>query len=485
MMSSYPENTTDKVVLYWVTDANPARKAQIEGFYKWLIENGHVNEKGEPIVELKVDTANRDNYKILIQGVSGIGGDVMDQYGGTGINLLSDIGMLEDVTEDAKADGYDISQTYPAMKDQITFNDAQYAFPCNVAVNMLWVNNEALEKYGQPIPPTRWTLEQFEEYGKAFVKAANAQKTGNQQRAFYLNKLDPMLVYRSMGFVEFNETLTATQYLDPRFAEMLRLRYKWTYVDRILPSAADMSSFSTQQGYGGPETQLFYRGNFALMQGARYSLITLRKFDKANNKQTKLSVSYPPYGHYPVTTIGSRCAVVYVAGKHKELAKLFLQYLASEEYNMQIVETADALPPNPKYTKTEEFLRPKGYENEWGTHELFANAALNHATNHLISPYIHRTKLDRIETAAMEAVMSDLLTPKEAGEQAQLRAMNEIRQNMELDKNVKPELLARYKQDLANQKIIDECKKQGKKIPLKLITNSFYRKYYQDMGMAE
>jgi len=94
----------------------------------------------------------------------------------------------------------------------------------------------------------------------------------------------------------------------------------------------------------------------------RYGLIQLREFSlerrKDNRPALQLAVSEPPHGGFPNTSTGTRAAAVYKGGKHRDLAKYFLAYLASEDYNMNIVRDADALPPNPAVTKSEAYLRP-------------------------------------------------------------------------------------------------------------------------------
>ena len=76
--ASFPTVATDVPTIYWVTDQNPARVEQVRGFHQWLKDNGHTTPDGEPAVQLLLDQRNRDPRKQIIQGVSGVGGDVMD-----------------------------------------------------------------------------------------------------------------------------------------------------------------------------------------------------------------------------------------------------------------------------------------------------------------------------------------------------------------------------------------------------------------------
>lgn len=476
--ASYPTNTSKVPVIYWVTDRNPAREEQIRLFHEWLVKHDHVTEEGEPIVELRVDSANRDPTKQIIQGVSGVGGDIMDVASGGGMRYFNAIGLLEDVTDEAKAMGFDTSFTYEAMVPEISYEGRQYMFPCNVATSLIWVNKDTLERFNQPIPPRRWDHELFESMGERFVKAANPP--GERRTVFYLSSYNPTVLHRGFGVSQFNETLTRPQIDDPKLIESWETLYRWTYQDHLLPSAADIASFSTESGYGGANMQLFNRGNYAMITIGRYGLIQLRKFGQLN-----LGVLEHPHAGYPNSVAATRSGTVYAGGKHKDLAVLFLAYLASEDYNMQIVRDADALPPNPVYTQTEEFLRPPDYPNEWGLHEIFSESMETIAIPNVNSPFVLQTLVTRHTNQARDAFMNDRLTAQEAAQQASRRIQAEIDRAVDPDEHADPKLVALYAERLEQQKQIDALRAAGKKVPAELIHNPFYLKYYRDMGWLE
>jgi multiple sugar transport system substrate-binding protein len=342
---SAPELQSEVPVIYWVTDSNPARKEQIEIFHRWLKKHGH------PEMELRLDVANRDVSKMIIQGVSGVGGDAMDIGSGAGLRYFQAVGLLKDVTDWGRELGFDPSRTYAAMEPEITLGGRQYMFPCNVYLHLYWVNRATFRQYGQPQPPERWDFAEFERRGKAFVKAANPPD--RHRTVFFANQIPTTVMHRSVGLSVFDEALTRCALDDPRYVEVLQRKRKWTYEDRILPSRADIESFATESGYGGSTLQLFNSGNYAMFLMGRYALIQLREFGNL-----ELAVSHPPYGKFPNTSIGTRAAAIYTGSPHQQLAKYFLTFLASEDYNMQIVRDADALPPNPRYTETTAFKYP-------------------------------------------------------------------------------------------------------------------------------
>jgi multiple sugar transport system substrate-binding protein len=462
------ERSEGRPVLYWVTDANPARTEQVKLFEQWLKEHHY------PDIDLRLDSANSDSTKKLIQGVSGVGDDIID-LDTNNMPLFRAVGILQDLTVPAEKLGFDPTHTWAAVRPLIVVDDRQFSFPCNVSVAAYWINKVTFERYGIPIPPRRWSLDQFESIGKQFVDAANPP--GRQRTIFFANQVSTLLVQRSLGLDTFNETLTRCMLDDPRAARTLEFVRKWMYVDRIIPTDADMASFATQAGYGGAALQLFNTGNYGMFQMGRYALIQLRQFG-----DMKLAVSEPPNGGFPNTVLVTRAAGVYAGSKHKDLAELFLAYLAGPQYNMQIVRDADALPPNPIYTRTEAFLHPPDHPNEWGCHEAFAEMARTIAIAPSVSPYVLPSVVSRYASQGYDAaVNSGRLTPAQATQEAANNINREIQRSLKEDAS----LAAPYAQALQLQKKIEQYRRDGRKVPLAWIKNPFYRAYYVSKGWAE
>lgn len=568
---SMPDANSDVPVIYWVTDANPARTEQVLLFHRWMIKQGHYNEytleslsdaeafvarnavikdtltpetqpRSEDLAKfyiedadlradalktiefpltvrlpkafLKLDMGNRDATKQVIQGVSGVAGDIMDQGSGADLRYFRAIGLNSDVTEVAKKMGFDPSATFPALLNEIAIPDGeggwrQYQFPCNVAANMYFVNRETFRQYGQPLPPRRWTIEEFEQRGKAFVEAANA---GRERRTVFFADNVPIDVLRSsLGGSRFNETGTRCTLDEAPNIEALRLLYKWTYVDRLLPTGADRSSFTVESGYGGLVAQLFNnnfnpdRGQIAMMWTGRYLLIEFRKYDRTRKERGQPLLDYgvaeAPHGGFPNTNMSTRAAMVYAGGKHQDLAHHFLAFLASEDYNMQIVRDADSLPPNPKYTHNEEYLRPADHPNEWDVHGPFAEVAEQIAIASAYSPFILHRTADRLETQAREKFLQEtplagFETPEKTARQMKLAIDAEMQRTINEDPSLRP----LYERLLARQEQIDELKKQivafeqanpgqpipeAIRIPSQWIENPFHQAYYKHKGWSK
>jgi multiple sugar transport system substrate-binding protein len=470
-----PDLRSQRPVLYWVTNTYPQQRDQVQEFYRWLIANGHTTPDGRPCMELRIDSDNDDFSKILIQGISGDCGDIVEQSS-FGLQILHQAGMLEDVTDAAKAHGFDVSHTYPALRAEMVYDGRQYSFPRQVYGFVYVANDETFRKYGMTPPPMRWNLDEFEKIGKQFVEAANPP--GKRRSVFFANEVRDEFLWRSFGLSIFNERMTRCTLDDPRFAQTLTLIHKWTFDDHLFPTAADLQSVATKSEtqFGDSRIQMFVDGEYAMVFIGRHGLPLIRPHGKI-----PMSVSEPPNGGFPNTSADGTEVAVYAGSKHPELAELFLQYIASKEFSDAISVSADAVPPNPAATQTAAYLRPAAYPNEWGMHEKFSQVINDIGIGEESSPYVLTLSVYLAELDAREAFMGGLCTAQQAGERVAQHVNAELARNLEDN----PELREEYAKDVALQARIDKLRTEGKKVPLAWISNPFYRKYYQAMGWAD
>ncbi len=458
--------------IFWATDLSPARKRQAHLFEQWLVT------QGQPPARLLIDAASADFSKKLIQGVSGVMGDIVDSYDGKAeMQFLQEAGMLRDVTEEAKAMGFSPDKTYAAIAPEIMINGRQYGFPANVFSQMFWVNPAAFERAGQPLPPMRWTLDDFEQRGRAYVAAANPP--GQPNRYFFTDPIMPMhrqIFRRSLGVSLFNETLTASNLGDPRNQALMERISRWTYVDRICPSLADASSFSAQGGFWGSNGQLFYDGNYAMYLLGRYALIPLREMgDKS------LKVVEPPNGGFPNTLVGARVSSIYKKAKNPGLALEYMKFLTSPAYNEELVLSADAMPPVPAYAESEAFRHPPDHPSEWGTHQAFLDVIDAIGIVNETSPFILPRLASRIEQNAFDSFMAGLTDAKTTFTDADRRIQSEIERYLAEN----PEMRGEFEKRKTRQAEIDRRVAAGQKIPASWIANPFYQKYYASLALLE
>ncbi len=457
-----------ELVLNWATYPHFTRYDQAKLFREWMKKNKY------PDIAMRIDGANVGAQKAVIQGVTGVAADVIDNLNGADIHYLQEIGLLADLTDMAEKFGHK-SNYDPGVTDDLFVNGRRYAYAGNAGVSLLYVNKNAFKKMGLAQPPYRWDFDTFERIGKEYTAKANQGK--KRQEFYFAGSLDREVLRRTVGVSWFNETLTRSGLNDPRYVAVLKRFYQWTYQDHLLPTAAEISSFNIEQGVGGPIFQLFYRGNFAMMYTGIWALMQLREMGKG----MEMSAAECPNGGYPTTYLAGRAIAMYEGGKNKEAAEYFFKFLGSREYNLQIINCGDSSAPDPIYLNSEEFLRPAGFTNEWEIHELYAKGQKANAQGREYSPFASASVYLKEEGHAFSGFMSGIYNAEKTVE----NAANAV--NKEIDRNLRihPEKMEAYKKALERQEKIDQLKKAGKKVPLDWIDNSFLKRYYRDMGLGE
>jgi multiple sugar transport system substrate-binding protein len=459
-----------------------ARQDQINIFKQWMKKHGY------PTIDLRVDTANNDQSKKIIQGVSGVAGDIWDLYSNGETQYYYEIGLLRDITDVAKRMGFDPSHTWKAAEPDLMAltHDGQlrqFSFPDNATAGLYLVNRETFRQHNQPLPPSNWTYDEFERRGREFVKTAN--KGLPSRRYYFADGVSLSSMIRSYGVGEFNETLTRCTLDDQRVASLLERWRDWMEVDHIIPSSADLAAMSAAGGYGGTSPQKFNSGEFAMIFSGRFILIQLRQFDIERKKKglplLDMGAADPPYQEFPNSQFVTRSAAVYIGSHHPELATYFLSFLASEEYNMQIVRDADSLPPNPAYTNTEAYLHPPDHPNEWGLHEAFAKVAETIAVGKSYSPFVLPQIYNREFDEATQEFLTGRITAKQAAKQVTARVNQAIERTLVENSNLRP----LYDKLIKDQQTIDALRAKGEKVPLSLIRDPFHRAYYQFKGWAQ
>lgn len=462
-----PEQRAGHPVLYWVTQDDAVKRETIELFTQWRAA------RGLPPVEVRIDSANLDPTKKLVQGVSGVGGDLIDVYT-LQLELFQATGMLADVTEQAKRDGFSVDQTYSVARDDVIIGGRQYGFPRNVDVPMMWVNRDTFARYGIPEPPTRWTWDEFEALGKRFVGAANPP--GTKQRVFFLSRIWRDVLRRGNGAAIFNETQTRCTLDTPQSLEMLRRLYRWTVEERLMPTREEDAAFAADASGWDAAFALFAAGRYAMLYEGRWALIRLRP-----RGNLRMRIVEPFHNGFPNTQGGSGVVSVYAGTKHPREAEEFLQFLTSEPFNLLVARSGDSLPPVPTYAETEAFLRPPGHENEWGMHAEFAKAGRTIALAASKSPFVLPMMVDRIDQEVVEAMFAGRFSPEEAA-----RVLTE-RLNAEIALNVRqsPRLRKLFDERSTRQRTIEARRAAGQRVPAAWIDDPYHLKRYRENDWLE
>ena len=518
---SFPDTASPIPVLYWTTGPNPTRVRTVEVFHEWLITRGHgqrhelttmeqlrafrdrpwtdeqrraiasANPEGAkvwaagttaadlplsvtvPAFELRVDAGTHDMRKRVVQGVSGVASAIFSTSG-PNIDYMQQIGMLADVTEAARELGFSLDATYPGLKPIMFVDGRQYAFPSNVTTLSYLVNAEVFEDVGMDPPPVRWTVEQFERIGKELIARANQ---GPRQTVFMADRAPP-LFHRVFGVSMFNETMTRSTLDDPRVVASLAVEHKWTHVDHLLPTAAEISSFDVEGGMRGGLFQLVHDGHLGMFNTGRWALIELRRM----GGDVPLRFAELPHAGFACSLLTGHTLGVYQGSPHRDLATLFLAFLASETYSLRVIEIADSLPPRPDVVDLEQFTRPAAHPSEWSqdhsVHEAFARDARENGVAWSVSPYVSFEICARSYHDMRSRVLSNVASPEEAAAAAAAHVNREIQRSLAES----PELRQRYQRRLAIQRKIDEHRAADRPVPVEWIDNPYYRELYERRG---
>jgi hypothetical protein len=194
----------------------------------------------------------------------------------------------------------------------------------------------------------------------------------------------------------------------------------------------------------------------------------------------KLSISEFPHKTYRNSILYACGSAVYKGSKHKDLALYFLKFMASDAYNEGIIENPDGLPPSPKFAYGETFSHPVDYPNEWGLHDQIRDMANEMAIPRSYSPYLQMRTLIRKEKNAMDSLLASRITVDDALKKLAITIEMDMMRFADESERTK----AKYEKQLQNQQEIERLRQEGEMVPLHLITNPFYRRYYVDQGWS-
>jgi multiple sugar transport system substrate-binding protein len=452
-----PARRSSVPILYWTSDANPARIDQLQTFKTWERDQNY------PPLDIELDSNNGGTMKVIIQSASGVGSDLVDSFNGVQLRQYVSSGVLYDVTDLAKTYGFGLDKTYPAAREEMFVNGRQYAFPCNLAANPFTINKGLLEREHLPLPKYDWTWDEFLVWALAVKKTDSA---GHVTR-FAVMPFGPERLWPTNGGSIFNETMTRCVADSPACIEATKYYYNLMFKHRVMPTPVDTSAMAAQGGYGGVSLSAVGTGQALGIAWGRYSLIQLRKFDGFSP-----DVALLPHKLFAIQHVVARAAAVNAGAKDPKLAARFLQYLTSDAYNKLIVDGIDGLPPNPTALNSPAFLNPPGHPNEGPANVKFARAALEYGVGREYSPFINPGIVDRTIQEYVSAIESGAKDVDEALTHLAADVNMEIARNLERD----PKIRGQFDVAMTKQKQIDAMKSAGEKLPADTIDNPVLRR---------
>ncbi len=404
------------VHLVWATDPNPARKRQTDAFTKL-----------NPGIEVEV--VSNAAEKLMVQCATGTGPDIVDHVEIQNIGAYVQAGILTDLTDLAKGHGFAPEDTYPAVRPGLLVEGRQYRFPCNVWANAIIYNKAIFDDLGLPYPRRDWTYAEFVATAKRInggtsKSGAKYMAVSNWNNQWYL--LDLLVGHDATFFSP--DGLVCRLDSDQALAAM-RHYHDLMYVDKVLPTAAEAASMSTQGGFGAGGMNWFSEGKAAMFSCGRWYLVLSPSFPALKGH---LGAALLPSvaGQPSRGMIDARGSGINSKTRHPDEALKFMQFLGSPEYNRLIAEDGDAMPPKASLARSGVDLA-NAAEPDPAFHQVFVDAA-RQARVLDISPFVDFNLVIRWLQEGIEKIEGDSGASPDAVMRGLADEVNqEIRRNLE------------------------------------------------------
>ncbi len=454
----------------WSTVMNPTYKGYLERYFAWRKKSGLPEDK------IVIDVNNFGVQKTIVQSVAGVASDIIDTHNEIAYyREMEIIDTLEAWPEIVEAVEKNLA-AFPWVRD-VYFKDGKlWGVPTRIHTSTFVVNQDALARVGMPKLPFTPTLDQYEQLAKEFVRKANAGK--GKQEAYFSPNIPYVTLLHASGLSIFNESGTGMTSFDEARKTLMARYLRWVYDDHLIPTAAEMSSFTGEFNGLSVAFSLFYKGQLATMWGARYIAIFMRQM----NQPVSMGVMLPPHGGYPVTDIGYGGLTLYKGGKNKEKAIAFMRWCTTPDFASAVAASADAIPPFSGVFDDPALNRPERFPNEWEFHPKFVDIIRE---GHVAAPDECPYLIGAIGENSFRKHFDLWILRSVSSGAAWSNAVDVVAREVALNLKRHPEWKEKYERGLAAQKQIDQLKASGKKIPLNLVDNPFLKHYYRASGKGE
>lgn len=349
-----------KISLVWVTGSNPARLEQIQFFNR---ENAGF--------DLGLDFGDGKAQKVILQCSSGVGPDIFDVYDGDQLQTYAEAGVLYDVTDAAKAQGFSADKDlWSSGKDEVTYQGRQYSYPCNIGANILVYNKNVFDYFKVPYPKGILTWGEFIELGRR-VNTVILGAAKDQPSIYSVTGLNWQTIFESQGGQFFNGNGKPVLSQSPELQRAIEMHRDLIFKQRLMPTSLELKTMSGQGGWGSGSLNQFASGRFAMMITGEWALIGLAR---AHHQQVKYwegkglpieslqnplekpirlgCVLIPKFPDSPPSyRVRSRSAAINAKSPRREEALVFLKYLSGPSYSGLVNEMVDSLPGNPRFSE--------------------------------------------------------------------------------------------------------------------------------------
>jgi multiple sugar transport system substrate-binding protein len=402
-----------RITLVWTTDQNPTREAQVGLFNKL-----------NPDLYLTIDPNNRDQQKVIVQSIGGVGPDLFDTFGKQAIKDYVNAGIAWDLTDFLKERGIEPAKLiWPVAVGSCMFQDRVYGFPCNVNAGAIWYNKDIFDEAGVPYPKPGWS---WADLISTAQKLTTKGPDGRPDKfGFYWEWVGwngrNDLIYTFGGQV-FSENGTRCLIDSPECVSALTLAQDLMYKYKVSPSPVQEAALTTQGGWGSGGITYLMSGRVAMAVGGRWWLNLIRK----EKPDLNLGAVEMPYEKTSDVVGGARCTVVNANSPRREAAARFIAFLASPEYNRLVNDQADAIAPVISESFTDRFLHNPDWPKE--DYNVVWRNVVKQARPDEVNDYLRGSELGPIQTQ-MDLIRANQKDPASALRDAAIDANERIRQN--------------------------------------------------------
>ncbi len=367
--------------LVWVTDDNPLRRGQMDGFTKTT---------GKPI---RIDPNNGTVEKVIVQSLGGVGPDVFDCFDASQLSAYVRAGVAMDLTDILKQRGIDVeSDVFKGCLGQAMYLNRIYGVPTNIAADGVWLHRELVPPHLIATKPKTW-----EDMAKLAQKLTKRDAKGRvTQYGLLFEWWNWKQFVTTCGGQVFDKTGERCVIDSPEAIRGIQVMYDLVYKYKVSPSPAEEASMTTQGGWGSGAISYFGAKRGAMAIGGRWWLASLKQYPGLN-----LDVMESPSENGGVPRAYGRATLVNRDSPKFEEAMQFLDYLASRKYNKIVDDQSDATPAF------------RAFANHDGTNATWTSIAAK-AIPDQSSPYIDGSKVERIITLQLDLVKAEAKTPAEA-----------------------------------------------------------------------
>ena len=420
-----PASPDGRIVLTWVSDDNPTRKAQAALF-----------EKLHPNIKVNIDPANSGVEKVIVQSLAGVGPDVFDVFNSFQFAAYVNSGVAMDITDELRQSGIDLkTQVFPAALDVTVMDGRAYGIPTNIAADGIWYHADLLREAGLEIPKDGWTWDQCIPIAQKLTQKGPDGRITRYGLLFeWWNWRHFFSGYRAKVY---NENGTRCVVDSPSGIAAVQMMYDLVYKYHVSPTPVEETSMVTTGGFGSGYISIFAAKRGAMAIGGRWWSSQLRE-----TKGLELRVAEAPYGTVHVSHAYARSMLVNKHSKHLAEALELQRYLASEPYLELVNDQADGLAVFRQADETPRFLFNPKYPNERDNGMWLKIMKIGVGDD--VSPFVDASTAGRLISDQLDLVRAGQKTAAEAMKSAAANVNQAIQKSINED----PTLAARYRSAL-------------------------------------